>query len=72
LITTEVYAEEREKKEDEISRAMSEIVLQQASEHDFKPNWLGQADQSIGKIVVDDVQTPPSLQFTPHGLTQRV
>lgn len=66
IITTDIYDEEKEKKEAEISRTMSETILQQVSEHDLKQNWPGQGDR------FDDFRVPSSRDITPHGSTQQV
>jgi len=70
-IATEVHAEEKERKETEISKTIGDSMVQQASEHDFKPNWPGQGDQNFDRIEMDGFGTR-SRDITPHGSVQQV
>ena len=71
-ISTEVHDEEHEKKEDDTSNMMSEIVPKQASEHDFRPNWPGYGDQTIVQPELGPFQISSSRDITPHGSTPQV
>jgi hypothetical protein len=71
IISTEVYDEEKKRKEVETSNTLSELYCNKASEHDLIPNGPSQGDQSIVRIELAQVHTP-SRDIMPHGSTQQV
>jgi hypothetical protein len=72
ISTTEVYGEEKKRKDVETSNAMSELYCNKASEHDLMPNGPSQGDQSIDGIELAPLVHTPSRDITPHWSTQQV
>ena len=69
IMALEIYSHEEQKKAYE--RTISEALLQNASEQDFKPSWPGQDYQPGDTVELDNFDNR-SGDVTPHSSEQQV